>query len=454
MSGTKKKKRIGSTRRPQLGQHDETEQKESEETLPYEKISEGLSDVNLKVVEQTLNDQVQMESQQDLEIHAQTKDKTTIKKKRMGSTRRNHQEILSEKSTQGMQRIMEEGDTITTQYESLKGEIPHKSCRELQLSDGVCIESTYAQTKEMGISSELCDIQSEKGTTDIPHLQNDTPIRKSDLKEGACEDQENAEFVTSEHGHAQQLFLPEADKFNSEDVTEFSALEGAGNQPPTAEQGLPLTVPLGQHGEKKEAESQSGYLSLTEEPVQFNVVMVGNSSVGKTSFIRQFQSGHFCEDLSATIGIDTCTQTMVVDNKLVKLQIWDTAGQERYHSITKQVLHKAEGLILMYDITSDESFYAVRKWISCIEDGAPTGVVMMLLGNKNDLSQRKVLPTHGQQIAQEFNISFMECSAATGNNVRQSLEDLARLLIPNVKENKKQHVTLHQEPQPKKSGCC
>ncbi|XP_028816526.1 uncharacterized protein rab44 isoform X1 [Denticeps clupeoides] len=234
----------------------------------------------------------------------------------------------------------------------------------------------------------------------------------------------------------------------------FSALEGAGNQPPTAEQGLPLTVPLGQHGEKKEAESQSGYLSLTEEPVQFNVVMVGNSSVGKTSFIRQFQSGHFCEDLSATIGIDTCTQTMVVDNKLVKLQIWDTAGQERYHSITKQVLHKAEGLILMYDITSDESFYAVRKWISCIEDGAPTGVVMMLLGNKNDLSQRKVLPTHGQQIAQEFNISFMECSAATGNNVRQSLEDLARLLIPNVKENKKQHVTLHQEPQPKKSGCC
>ncbi|XP_042563675.1 uncharacterized protein LOC122132890 [Clupea harengus] len=195
-------------------------------------------------------------------------------------------------------------------------------------------------------------------------------------------------------------------------------------------------------------------LTSLEEAVMFNIVMVGESSVGKTSFIHQFQNGQFFDDHSATIGVDTCIQTLAVDGKLVKLQIWDTAGQERFHSLTRQVLHKADGLIVMYDISSSQTFCAVRKWISCIEEGARSEVLIMLLGNKNDSEERQVLHPEGERLAQEHNFHFMECSAATGHNVPQAMEALARLLKQTVKESDEEHVTLHKKPQQKKSGCC
>ncbi|XP_042560557.1 uncharacterized protein LOC105889174 isoform X3 [Clupea harengus] len=195
-------------------------------------------------------------------------------------------------------------------------------------------------------------------------------------------------------------------------------------------------------------------LTSLEEAVMFNIVMVGESSVGKTSFIHQFQNGQFFDDHSATIGVDTCIQTLAVDGELVKLQIWDTAGQERFHSLTRQVLHKADGLIVMYDISSSQTFCAVRKWISCIEEGARSEVLIMLLGNKNDSEERQVLHPEGERLAQEHNFHFMECSAATGHNVPQAMEALARLLKQTVKESDEEHVTLHKKPQQKKSGCC
>ncbi|XP_056607590.1 extracellular matrix-binding protein ebh isoform X2 [Triplophysa dalaica] len=104
------------------------------------------------------------------------------------------------------------------------------------------------------------------------------------------------------------------------------------------------------------------------EVVQFNVVMVGNSSVGKTSFVRRFHGGEFSSDYSSTIGVDTCVQNIVFHDRVVKLQIWDTAGQERFHSITTQVFHRADGLFLMYEVTSWMSFISVRDWISQIQD--------------------------------------------------------------------------------------
>ncbi|KAI4892726.1 hypothetical protein NFI96_009605 [Prochilodus magdalenae] len=161
------------------------------------------------------------------------------------------------------------------------------------------------------------------------------------------------------------------------------------------------------------------------EVAVYNIVMVGNCNVGKTSFIRRFQSGLFSQDHGSTIGVDTFVQTITLGNRTVKLNIWDTAGQERYYSITRQVFHKAQGLLLMYDITSSESFCAVRNWISQIQERAPADVIMMLLGNKNDCAERKVRLQDGEALARDYNIHFMECSAATGENVSESLKSLA-----------------------------
>ncbi|XP_072540649.1 uncharacterized protein rab44 [Salminus brasiliensis] len=186
----------------------------------------------------------------------------------------------------------------------------------------------------------------------------------------------------------------------------------------------------------------------------YNVVMVGNSNVGKTSFIKRFQSGLFSLDYSSTIGVDTCVQTITLGNRTVKLHVWDTAGQERYHSITRQVFHKAQGLLLMYDITCSESFCAVRNWISQIKENAPDDVIMMLLGNKNDSAGRKVQLQEGEDLSREYKIHFMECSAATGENVAESMKTLACLLVKqNVRREEEQTILQPRKPQ-QKSGCC
>ncbi|MCI4375414.1 hypothetical protein PGIGA_G00109240 [Pangasianodon gigas] len=186
----------------------------------------------------------------------------------------------------------------------------------------------------------------------------------------------------------------------------------------------------------------------------YNVVMVGNSNVGKTSFIKRLQSGHFSPDYGATIGVDTFIQTVTFGSRTVKLYVWDTAGQERYHSITRQVFHKAQGLLLMYDITSSQSFHAVRAWISQVQEKAPSDVILMLLGNKNDCAHREVQLQEGEDLSKEYNIHFMECSAATGDNVSESLKTLAWLLVKQRVRKEEQHTTLQPKPQNKKSGCC
>ncbi|XP_062324852.1 uncharacterized protein rab44 isoform X2 [Osmerus eperlanus] len=188
---------------------------------------------------------------------------------------------------------------------------------------------------------------------------------------------------------------------------------------------------------------------------RYNIVMVGNSNVGKTSFLNQFRSGEFCSDICASIGIDTCTQSVIVDGKTVMLQLWDTAGQERFRSITRQVFHKAQAFLLMYDITSSQSFSDVRYWVTSIQDNAIDEVIIILLGNKTDCAKRQVEPHEAESLAKEYNIYFMECSAATGDNVQQSMEIVARLMKQKVDEAEEGSMVLHKEPPVKKSsGCC
>ncbi|TVK90547.1 putative tRNA pseudouridine synthase 2 [Bagarius yarrelli] len=100
--------------------------------------------------------------------------------------------------------------------------------------------------------------------------------------------------------------------------------------------------------------------------------------------------------------VDTFVHTVTFGNRTVKLYVWDTAGQERYHSITRQVFHKAHGLLLMYDITSTQSFHAVRDWISQVQQNAAPDVILMLLGNKNDCAHREVLLQDGEHLSNNY----------------------------------------------------
>uniref|UniRef100_A0A9J7YI43 small monomeric GTPase n=1 Tax=Cyprinus carpio carpio TaxID=630221 RepID=A0A9J7YI43_CYPCA len=246
----------------------------------------------------------------------------------------------------------------------------------------------------------------------------------------------------------QPITHPVSEQRNMEVKNEEVAAKGTVDDPVSSEQIIKHDRSTG----AKQAVNLKNRIS-DAEVVQFNVVMVGNSSVGKTSFIRRFHEGQFTEDYRSTIGVDTCIQTIDLPDRTVKLQIWDTAGQERFHSITSQVFHRADGLLLMYEITCSNSFISVRDWISQAQERAPDDVIMMLLGNKNDSLERAVQIQEGADLAREYNINFMECSAATGANVSESMRTLAELLVQR-KSEKERHTTLKREPSQKKSGCC
>ncbi|NXI47071.1 RAB44 protein, partial [Galbula dea] len=161
----------------------------------------------------------------------------------------------------------------------------------------------------------------------------------------------------------------------------------------------------------------------------FKVVFVGNSGVGKSSFIHHFCYGSFLAELNATIGIDYQVRSLLVDNTQVALQLWDTAGQERFRSITKQYLRKADGILVMYDLTAECSFTAVRNWMSSVQEGMEDGAVLFLLGNKTDAVEREtwnVPRVEGERLAKEYQAVFYECSAMTGYNILEPMLHMAR----------------------------
>ncbi|XP_063784535.1 EF-hand calcium-binding domain-containing protein 4B [Pseudophryne corroboree] len=185
----------------------------------------------------------------------------------------------------------------------------------------------------------------------------------------------------------------------------------------------------------------------------FKIVMVGNSSVGKTSFLRRFCEDSFYPGSSATVGIDYSVKTVTVDNCQVALQLWDTAGQERYRSITKQFFRKADGVIVMYEITSKDTFTAVRQWLTSVEEGAGDKIPILLLGNKTDIDKEREVPYGlGEQLSKDCSLIFYECSASSGHNVKESVLHLARIL--KEQEDKVKEKTVHLFDSPKKTNCC
>ena len=139
------------------------------------------------------------------------------------------------------------------------------------------------------------------------------------------------------------------------------------------------------------------------------ILILGDSNVGKTNFLLRFTENNFVENYITTIGFDYKSSTEEIDNKKIKLQIWDTAGQERFMSVTKNLLLRVQGIIVMYDITSIVSFENTRKWISSIRENANPNMPIIIVGNKSDLeANRQVSIIKLKELADEYNIEYAE----------------------------------------------
>ncbi|XP_053230738.1 ras-related protein Rab-6B-like isoform X2 [Podarcis raffonei] len=165
---------------------------------------------------------------------------------------------------------------------------------------------------------------------------------------------------------------------------------------------------------------------------------------GKTSLITRFMYDSFDNTYQATIGIDFLSKTMYLEDRtlvpvsalhssqeegLVRLQLWDTAGQERFRSLIPSYIRDSTIAVVVYDITNLNSFQQTSKWIDDVRTERGSDVIIMLVGNKTDLADKRQITTEeGEQRAKELSVMFIETSAKTGYNVKQLFRRVAAAL--------------------------
>ena len=157
----------------------------------------------------------------------------------------------------------------------------------------------------------------------------------------------------------------------------------------------------------------------------FKIVLIGDTSVGKTNILSKYLTNEFDPDSKATVGVEFGTKDFKIDNNIVKVQIWDTAGQERYRSITNAYYKGAKGSLLVYDITNPKSFENLDKWLSDLKTNGEEKISIILIGNKSDLEEeRKITTEQGKEKAEFYKLAFMETSALNGNNIEKAFNEL------------------------------
>jgi small GTP-binding protein len=193
---------------------------------------------------------------------------------------------------------------------------------------------------------------------------------------------------------------------------------------------------------------------------QFKVVLLGESAVGKSSLVLRFVKREFHEFQESTIGAAFLTQTIQIDDTTVKFEIWDTAGQERYHSLAPMYYRGAQAALIVYDITSKDSFLKAQNWVRELQRQASSNIVIALVGNKLDLaSSRAVDHNEAKMFADENNLLFMETSAKTAVNVAEVFTAIATKLPKNENDLAQRQQTGNIKPttkdtNKKESGCC
>ena len=187
----------------------------------------------------------------------------------------------------------------------------------------------------------------------------------------------------------------------------------------------------------------------------FKIVLIGDTCVGKSCILVRFSDDVFVENYVTTIGVDFRFKTMIVKNKIAKIQIWDTAGQERYRSITTAYYRGAAAIIICCDSTNKESFYNINNWIDEISKYTDKDVDKLVLMNKCDLVEdRQIDKNEISKFEKENGIKIMEVSAKTGNGIDKAFEYIIEKLIDKNEKKNNNAMTLQSGTFGNKPGCC
>ena len=195
-----------------------------------------------------------------------------------------------------------------------------------------------------------------------------------------------------------------------------------------------------------------------KEPQQektVSILTLGETQVGKTSLILRFIDRVFYYDTKTTIGVDFKVKRINLLNKNVLVKIWDSAGQERFKTVTRQYYKNAEGVMLIYDVTSQKSFSMIEEWFKSIIENKREGAQVILIGNKKDMVNRVISAEQGESLAKKFEIKYYETSALSGENVDQVFEELAENILKiklNTEEEESISLSYNSERDGKKKN--
>ncbi|CAN1236259.1 Ras-related protein RABD1 [Linum grandiflorum] len=198
----------------------------------------------------------------------------------------------------------------------------------------------------------------------------------------------------------------------------------------------------------------------TEYDYLFKLLLIGDSSVGKSCLLLRFADDSYVDSYISTIGVDFVSLCLLLNRLVGFVFQWDTAGQERFRTITSSYYRGAHGIIIVYDVTDMESFNNVKQWLNEIDRYANDTVCKLLVGNKCDLVENKVVDTQtAKALADELGIPFLETSAKDSINVEQAFLTMAAEIkkkMGNQPTGSKATGTVQMKGQPiqQNNNCC
>ncbi|CAF3256647.1 unnamed protein product [Rotaria socialis] len=293
-------------------------------------------------------------------------------------------------------------------------------------------------------------------------LQQDAKLKEhvSPLYNGSVTEKGSilSNYITSPYNDGSEPEEDDGITFSIHDDFSASCFKNAQNQNNFSTENLGTRhQPIGAHAAFQYSEIMNVASNAAPDRI-FKVAFIGDSGVGKTSFIQRFCQNQFTETFSATLGVDLQVKMLNIDDRIIALQLWDTAGQERFRSITKQYLRKSDGVILVYDVTCEITFQNVRSWMSSIQESTDEDCTLVLVGNKIDLcaddEHRPVKYKDGSRLANTCRCLFFESSARLGISVLEIMEAVARVMQEKDDRLRKGENIVNLSSKTKKSGCC
>ena len=195
--------------------------------------------------------------------------------------------------------------------------------------------------------------------------------------------------------------------------------------------------------------------------LSISILFLGDSKVGKTNMIYRFVENKYSDEILVTLGFDIKTKIIKIMNKNILVKIFDTAGQERFNAVTKSLFQKVQGIILVYDISNEESFNNINFWISQINDNF-LNIKCILAGNKCDLEKERIISKkEGENLAKKNNFKFFETSSKTGHNINEIMNEIVSDIYKNnnfISEIKtlslNDSIKSKSEHKKKRKNCC